>query len=303
MIAFIDAHRHRVTTDGMVWGVEPICAQLQIAPSTYYAHATKAPSARQVRDARLSADIRRVHAEHYGVYGVRKVWLQLNREGIAVARCTVQRLMADLGLRGVRRGGWKTTTIPDPAAADRQDLVDRDFTAESPNELWVADLTYIRLITGAFVYAAFVIDVFSRAIVGWQVATTMHTDIAIDALDAAVARRADVAGVVVHTDRGSQYVAIRYTERLAEAGAVASVGSRGDSYDNALAETTIGLVKTELIHRHQWRSATDVEFALLTYVEWFNTRRLHHRLGGIPPAEFEAAYYADRGQLELALPN
>ncbi len=294
MTAFIDRHRDR-------WGVEPICAVLPIAPSTYYAAKAREPSDRQVRDEQLKVEIRRVHAENYRVYGAPKVWTQLGREGITVARCTVERLMRELGLRGVRRGGYTTTTTPAAGPDDRQDLVDRDFTATRPNQLWVADLSYVRTLSG-FVYLAVVIDVFSRMIVGWQVSKSLHTDLALDALEQAIWRRDErLAGVVHHSDRGSQYTAIRYAERLAEVDAVASVGSVGDSYDNALAESAIGLIKTELLEpRKPWRGLDDVEFALLGYIPWFNTRRIHHEIGRIPPAELEANYYAERGQLQLA---
>lgn len=304
MTAFINANRHRVTEDGLEWGVEPICALLPIAPSTYYAARRRGPSARQLRDEELKVEIRRVHVDNYGVYGAPKVWLQLNREGIDVARCTVERLMREMGLRGVRRGGWKSTTTPDRVAPDRPDLVGRDFTATRPNQLWVADITYVR-VAGGFVYAAFVIDVFSRRIVGWQVATTLHAKLALDALDQAIASRDErLHGLVHHSDRGSQYTAVRYAEMLGEIDAAASVGSRGDSYDNAMAESTIGLVKAELIHpRRPWHGLRDVEFALLRYVDWFNNRRLHHEIGGVTPAEFEAVHYAQNGQQALATPN
>jgi putative transposase len=228
MIAYIDQHKHR-------YGVEPICQLLPIAPSTYYQH-TKGPrSARAVRDAQLKVEISRVHAEHFGVYGARKVWRQLHREGIAVARCTVERLMRELGLEGVRRGKPRRTTTPDPSATRPADLVERDFSATRPNQLWVADLTYVASWSG-FVYVAFVIDAFSRFVVGWQASGSLGTDLALDALEMAIWRRhAQLEGLVHHSDRGGQYLAIRYTERLAEAGAVTSVGSRGDSFDKALA--------------------------------------------------------------------
>jgi transposase InsO family protein len=222
---------------------------LPIAPSTYYHAIGRPSSARAVRDAKLKAEIARVHAEHFGVYGARKVWRQLHREGVVVARCTVERLMGELGLEGVRRGKPRRTTTPDKAAAWPADLVDRDFAAQRPNQLWVADLTYVATWSG-FVYVALVIDAFSRFIVGWQASRSLHTDLALDALEMAIwHRRGGVDGLVHHPDRGSQYLSIRYTERLAEAGAVTSVGSRGDSYDNALAETIIGLYKTELVRR------------------------------------------------------
>jgi putative transposase len=285
MTAFIDDHRDR-------FGVEPICQLLPIAPSAYYDARHRPLSARRHRDEELKAEIRRVHAEHFGVYGARKVWRQLGREGIGVARCTVERLMGELGLQGVRRGKPHKTTTPDAATARPADLVKRDFSATRPNQLWVADLTYVATWSG-FVYVALVIDAFSRFIVGWQASRSLRTDLALDALEMAIWRRqAQLEGLVHHSDRGSQYLAIRYTERLAEAGAVTSVGSRGDSYDNALAETIIGLYKTELIRRRgPWKGIDQVEYATLEWVDWFNHRRLLEPIGHLPPAEFEAAYY------------
>ena len=284
MIAYIDRNRHR-------YGVEPICQLLPIAPSTYYQARRRPASARAVRDAKLKAEIARVHAEHFGVYGARKVWRQLHREGMAVARCTVERLMRELGLEGVRRGKPHRTTTPDETAARPVDLVERDFSAVRPNQLWVADLTYVATWSG-FVYVAFVIDAFSRFLVGWQASRSLRTDLALDALEMAIwRRRAQLEGLVHHSDRGSQYLSIRYTERLAEAGAVTSVGSRGDSFDNALAETIIGLYKTELIRRRgPWKGIDEVEYATLEWVDWFNHRRLLEPIGHIPPAEFEAAF-------------
>jgi putative transposase len=284
MIAYIDANRDR-------FGVEPICQVLPIAPSTYYAARCRLLSAHRRRDEELKAKIRRVHAEHFGVYGARKVWRQLHREGIAVARCTVERLMRELGLEGVRRGKGRRTTTPDAAAARPADLVERDFSAARPNQLWVADLTYVATWSG-FVYVALVIDAFSRFLVGWQAARSLRTELALDALEMAIWRRqAQLDGLVHHSDRGSQYLSIRYTERLAEAGAVTSVGSRGDSYDNALAETIIGLYKTELVRqRGPWRGLDEVEYATLEWVDWFNHRRLLEPIGYVPPAEFEAAF-------------
>jgi len=284
MIAYIDEFKHR-------YGVEPICRVLPIAPSTYYHARRRSSSARAVRDAKLKVEIARVHAEQFGVYGARKVWRQLHREEITVARCTVERLMGELGLEGVRRGKTRRTTTPDAAAARPADLVKRDFSATRPNQLWVADLTYVATWSG-FVYVALVIDAFSRFIVGWQAARSLRTDLALDALEMAIWRRqAQLDGLVHHSDRGSQYLAIRYTERLAEAGAVTSVGSVGDSYDNALAETIIGLYKTELIRRRgPWRGIDQVEYATLEWVDWFNHRRLLEPIGHLPPAEFEAAF-------------
>ena len=285
MIAYIDTHRDR-------FGVEPICQLLPIAPSTYYDAKRRPPSARALRDEELKAAIARVHRDNFGVYGARKIWRQLGREGIAVARCTVERLMADLGLEGVRRGKPRRTTTPDAATPRPADLVERDFSAQRPNQLWVADLTYVATWSG-FVYVALVIDAFSRFLVGWQAARSLRTDLALDALEMAIWRRqGQLEGLVHHSDRGGQYLAIRYTERLAEAGAVASVGSRGDSYDNALAETIIGLYKTELIRRRgPWKGLDEVEYATLEWVDWFNHRRLLEPIGYLPPAEFEATYW------------
>jgi putative transposase len=286
-VRFIREHRER-------WGVEPICRVLQIAPSSYYAAIRRPLSARQRRDERLAVAIRRVWDEHRRVYGADKVWAQLKRDGIPVARCTVERLMRRLGLRGVVRGKTGVrTTVADEASSRPLDLVARQFRAPAPNRLWVADLTYVKTHSG-WVYVAFVVDACSRFVVGWQASRSLRTDLALDALEMALWRRRAVPlkGLIHHSDRGVQYLAIRYTERLAEAGAVASVGSRGDSYDNALAESFNGLYTTELIrHCGPWRGLEDVEYATLEYVDWFNHRRLHGELGMVPPAEFEAAYY------------
>ena len=275
------------------WGVEPICRELQVAPSSYYAAIGRPASARRRRDEGLKVAVRRVWDEHRQVYGADKVWVQLRREGTPVARCTVERLMCQLGLQGVVRGKASVrTTVGDEASRRPLDLVARQFRAPAPNRLWVADLTYVKTHSG-WVYVAFIVDVCSRFVVGWQAARSLRTDLALDALEMALwARRATrLDGLVHHSDRGGQYLAIRYTDRLAEAGAVASVGSRGDSYDNALAESFNGLYKTELIrHRGPWRGLDDVEYATLEYVDWFNHRRLHGELGMLPPAEFEATF-------------
>jgi putative transposase len=285
-VRFITAHKAR-------WGIEPICRVVQVAPSSYYAAIRRPPSARQRRDEVLKGEIRRVWEEHPRVYGADKVWTQLRREEIPVARCTVERLMRQLGLRGVVRGKARIrTTIGDDASSRPLDLVARQFRAPAPNRLWVADLTYVKTHSG-WVYVAFVVDACSRFVVGWQASRSLRTDLALDALEMALwARRAArLDGLIHHSDRGVQYLAIRYTERLAEAGAVPSVGSRGDSYDNALAESFNGLYKAELIrHAGPWQGLDDVEYATLEYVDWFNQRRLHGELGMIPPAEFEAAY-------------
>ena len=286
MIAYIDRNKDR-------FGVEPICKHLPIAPSTYYAARTRPPSARRLRDEELKVEIARVHSENFGVYGVRKLWHQLNREGIRVARCTVQRLMRELGLQGVRRGRFKRTTVPDEQAMRPADLVNRDFSATRPDQLWVADITYVATWSG-FVYTAFVIDAYSRAIVGWRASRSLRADLALDALEMGIWARRELDGLIHHSDRGGQYLAVRYTERLGEAGAVNSVGSRGDSYDNALAETIIGLYKTELIRRRgPWKGIDDVEYATIEWVDWFNHRRLLEPIGYVPPAEFEAAYWKE----------
>lgn len=300
MITFIDNHRE-------AYGVEPICKVLPIAPSTYHDHVAKRRdptklSARAQRDRALKPEIARVFAENFEVYGARKVWRQMLREGYGVARCTVERLMADLGLQGVIRGKPVRTTVPDKAAPCPLDHVNRQFHAPAPNRLWLSDFTYVSTWSG-FVYVAFIIDAYARRIVGWRVSRTAHAGFVLDALEQALhARRpAHKTGLVHHSDRGSQYVSIRYTERLAEAGIEPSVGSVGDSYDNALAESINGLYKAEVIHcRGPWRNFEAVEFATLTWVNWFNHRRLLEPIGNIPPAEAEARYYAMRGDQKLA---
>ena len=272
---------------------------MQIAPSTYYEHLDREPTRREVRDDELKAHINRVHGANYGVYGARKVWLTLNREGVEVARCTVERLMTDLGLRGAVRGKATTTTIADPGAARPADLVGRRFAPVAPNRLWVADLTYVSTWSG-FAYVAFVTDAYARRILGWRVASTMATTMVLDSIEQAIWTRQrdgilDLKDVVHHTDRGSQYTSIRFTERLAEAGIQPSVGAVGSSYDNALAETINGLYKTELIKPGKpWRTIEDVELATARWVDWFNHRRLYEYCGDVPPAELEAAYYAQQ---------
>jgi putative transposase len=273
---------------------------LQVAPSSYYARKARPPSARAVRDAGLKVEIKRVYKDNFEVYGAEKLWRQLGREGIRVGRDHVARLMRSLGIRGVVRGGKRRTTTPAPAADRPTDLVMRDFTAPAPNRLWVADLTYVATWAG-FCYVAFVIDAFSRMIVGWRVATSLRTDLALDALEMAIWTRqgGQLNGLVHHSDRGGQYLAIRYTQRLAEVGAIPSVGSRGDSYDNALAETVNGLFKAELIRRQgPWRTADQVELTTLAWVAWWNQRRLHGAIGDVPPAEFEHAYYHANREVE-----
>ena len=300
MIAFIDDHRD-------VFGVEPICKVLPIALSTYHIHAArradpgKAP-ARVQRDQALCEQIRRVHEANFGVYGACKVWRQLGREGIAVARCTVARLMRQMGLRGAIRGKEVRTTVADKAVPCPADKVNRQFQAPRPNALWVSDFTYVSTWQG-FVYVAFVIDTFARRIVGWRVSRTAHASFVLDALEQALHDRPPVkgGGLVHHSDRGVQYVSIRYTERLLEAGIEPSVGSVGDSYDNALAETINGLFKTEVIRRRgPWRNLEAVEFATLEWVDWYNNRRLLEPIGNVPPAEAEARYYAQAEELARA---
>jgi len=285
MTAFIDERREE-------FGVEPICAVLPIAPSTYYAARSRPPSRRALRDAELVEHIRRAYDASRQRYGPRKVWRQLRREGICVARCTVERLMRAEGLRGVVRGKKVFTTRPDESASRPDDLVQRDFAAAAPNRLWVADLTYVRTWSG-FVYVAFVFDTFSRFICGWQATNHLRTDLALDALEMALwQRKGDLAGLIHHSDRGVQYLSIRYTERLEEAGIEPSVGGRGDSYDNAMAESVIGLYKTEVIrHEGPWRGLDEVEYATLEWVDWFNHQRLLEPIGYVPPAEFEKEYY------------
>lgn len=300
MIAFIDEHRGH-------YGVEPICRVLPVAPSTYHEHVTQRRdpsrlSARAQRDEALKPEVMRVFAENFSVYGVRKVWRQMQREGFDVARCTVQRLMRELGLQGVIRGKPVRTTISDKAAPCPLDHVNRQFHAPAPNRLWVSDFTYVATWAG-FAYVAFVIDVYSRYIVGWRVSRTAHASFVLDALEQAIHDRRPVyrGGLVHHSDRGSQYVSIRYTERLAEAGIEPSVGSVGDSYDNALAESINGLYKAEVIHRRgPWRNIESVEFATLEWVDWFNHRRLLEPIGNIPPAEAEANFYATLEQPAMA---
>jgi transposase InsO family protein len=300
MIAFIEDHRK-------AYGVEPICRVLPIAPSTYHEHAAKRReparrSERARRDEMLKGEVQRVFEENFRVYGVRKVWRQLGREGIAVARCTVARLMRTMGLQGAVRGKPIHTTRSDKAVPCPLDRVNRHFQAPRPNALWLADFTYVATWSG-FVYVAFVIDAFARRIVGWRVSRSAHAGFVLDALEQALHARRPVrgGGLVHHSDRGVQYVSIKYTERLAQAGIEPSVGSVGDSYDNALAESVIGLFKAEVIHRRgPWRSIEAVEFATLEWVDWFNHRRLLEPIGNIPPAEAEARYYATLEETAMA---
>jgi transposase InsO family protein len=299
VIGFMEAHMRE-------FGVEPMCRVLQIAPSTWYEHARREADPgrmprRAKRDGELSVHIRRVFEDNFGVYGVRKVWRQLRREDVDVARCTVARLMKAMGLQGVVRGKRMKTTINDKATPCPLDKVNRQFAADRPNKLWVSDFTYVATWSG-FVYVAFVIDVYARRIVGWRASRTASAGFVLDALEQALhARRPVEGGLVHHSDRGVQYISIKYSERLAKAGIEPSVGSVGDSYDNALAETVIGLFKTEVIHRRgPWRSFDAVEYATLEWVDWFNNRRLLEPIGNIPPAEAEANYYATLEEPRMA---
>jgi transposase InsO family protein len=300
MITFIDDNRD-------VHGVEPICKVLPIAPSTYHERVRQRRdpsrlSSRAQRDLAMKIEVQRVFDANFGVYGVRKVWRQMQREGFDIARCTVERLMREMGLAGVIRGKPVRTTVSNRAAPCPLDQVNRQFHAPAPNRLWVSDFTYVATWAG-FVYVAFVIDVFARYIVGWRVSRTAHASFVLDALEQAIHERKPVQGdgLIHHSDRGSQYLSITYTERLAEAGIEPSVGSVGDSYDNALAETINGLYKAEVIHRRgPWRSFEAVEYATLEWVDWFNNRRLLEPIGNIPPAEAEAQYYAMLDELPMA---
>ena len=299
MIAFIDEHRG-------AYGVEPICKVLPIAPSTYHERVIRRadPSrlpARAQRDAELQVEVRRVFEENFRVYGVRKVWHQLRREGVPVARCTVARLMREMGLAGAVRGKLVRTTVSDKAASCPLDRVNRQFCVPAPNMLWLSDFTYVSTWSG-FVYVAFVIDAFARRIVGWRVSRSAHASFVLDALEQALHERRPAGGRLVHhSDRGGQYVSMKYSERLAEAGIEPSVGSVGDSYDNALAETINGLYKAEVIHRRgPWRNLEAVEFATLEWVDWFNNKRLLEPIGHVPPAEAEANHYAMLDDMPVA---
>ena len=298
-MSFIDSHREDL-------GIEPICRVLAVAPSSYHEHARRLADpgrrpARARRDDEIMEQIKRVHEASSGLYGARKVWRQLLRDGVAVARCTVERLMATMGLAGVRRGKTTVTTVSNPKAPCPLDKVNREFRVERPNALWVVDFTYVHTWAG-FVYVAFVIDAYARRIVGWKVSTSATASFVLDALEQAIhARRPGPEdGLIHHSDRGVQYLAMNYTQRLAEANLVPSVGSVGDSYDNALAETINGLYKTEVIWRQRsWPSASAVEMATLRWVDWYNNHRLFGPIGYIPPAEAEANYYAAIETLDM----
>jgi transposase InsO family protein len=286
---FIESHREE-------YGVEPICKQLPIAPSSFYEYQSRAMKPdrepeRKKRDNALIEEIKRVWKENFSVYGARKVWRQLNRESIKVARCTVERLMKRIGLKGVIRGRHCKTTVSDPKAVHPSDLVKRQFTATRPNQLWVADFTYVATWIG-FVYVAFVTDVFARRIVGWRVSSSMRSELVLDALEQALWARTRPKGLIHHSDKGSQYLSIRYTERLIQAGVQASTGSTGDAYDNAMAESINALFKAEVIHRSgPWKGVEDVEFATLQWVDWYNNRRILEPIGYVTPAEFEMNFF------------
>lgn len=296
MISFIDMHRQRRSLDGLRWGVEPIGEALQFAPQTFYAARSRLPSVRQLRDDELKPEILRVFDENYWIYGAPKIWRQLNREGIEAARCTVERLMPVLGIRGVTRGRNPKTTSSSNSEVERpDDLLQRDFDAAAPNTKWVADFTYVRTRAG-MKYVAFIIDCYARMIVGWWASSTMRTDLVLDALEQAAWARGIGEGSrpIHHSDAGSQYLSIAYTERLAEIGIEPSVGTVGDSYDNALAETIIGLYKTELVHNlGPFDGLDDLELATFEYIDWFNHRRL---IGTTTPAEKEEAYHQQHHQ-------
>lgn len=302
-MSFIDEHRDRLG------GVEPICTTLtahgcSIDPSTYYHHKSRPPSARAVRDAELKEAITAVHEENYGVYGARKVWRELHRQGHAVARCTIERLMRELGLSGAVRGKKVRTTVPDPSAERAPDLVKRDFVASAPNRVWVADFTYVPAFSGT-VYVAFAVDTFSRRIVGWSAATNKRTPLVLGALEMGLWQRdregRERTGLIHHSDAGSQYTSFRLAARLAGEAIAASIGTVGDALDNALMESTIGLYKTELIKRRgPWRTLTDVELGTAEWVDWYNNRRLHGEIGHVPPVEYETEFYNTSANQQLA---
>ena len=293
MTRFIESRRGR-------FEVELLCRTLGASPSTYYGRRSRPPSARAIKDAWLHEEIERVFKANYSVYGARKLWRQLHREGTTIGRDRVARLMRQAGLHGVRRGRKHFTTRRDEKAARPPDLVERDFTARAPDRLWLSDITYVRTWSG-FCYVAFVEDAFSRMIVGWSIATHLRTSLATEALEMAVWRRGvRVEGLIHHSDAGGQYTSVAYSERLASYGIAPSVGSVGDSFDNAMAESAIGLYKTELIRRHgPWRSPEQVEIATLEYIDWFNFRRLHGEIGHVPPAEFEEVFYASKTEEQI----
>jgi putative transposase len=295
MVSFVNEHRDR-------WPVAVMCRTIGLPERTFHAAAIRPPSARSISDARHAVEIRRVWTANYSCYGPRRVYKKLRKEGYVIARCTVTRVMADIGLRGVQRGRKQYTTVPDDTAARPADLVERRFVAERPNQLWLADITYVSTWQG-WLYVAFILDVHSRMIVGWQLANHLRTDLVLDALEMALWRRDLTAGALIHhSDRGCQYTSIRYSDRLAEADVSASVGSRGDSYDNAMAESLNGTFKAELINLHgPWRTRDDTEIAIIEWIDWYNAVRLHGEIGDIPPAEHEANWYLHNPAATAAL--
>lgn len=295
-VAFIDAHRHR-------WTVAAMCRVLELPERSYYAAKVRSRCARERRDDTVRSEIRRVWESNYRVYGARRVWKQLVREGHIVARCTVERLMADMRITGVRRGHKHRTTIADSNATRPPDLVERQFVAERPNQLWVADITYVSTWEG-WLYVAFVLDVHSRVIVGWQIASHIRTDLVLDAIEMAIWRRGDPAGLIHHSDAGCQYTSFRYSDRLAQADISASIGSVGDSYDNAMAEALNGTYKAELVRPGgPWRTRSSAEFATIEWIDWYNTTRLHGQLGHIPPLEHEANWHNNHTPANMAITN
>jgi putative transposase len=293
-VAFIDTHRDQ-------WSVAVMCRTLELSERSYYAAKTRPASARAISDGQRRVEIRRVWEANYGVYGARRVWAALRREGHQIARCTVERLMADMGLTGVRRGSKARTTTPDVTAPRPPDLVDRRFTAERPNQLWVTDITYVSTWEG-WLYVAFVLDVYSRVIVGWQIASHLRTELVLDAIEMAIFRRDTTGELTCHSDAGCQFTSYRYSQRLADAGIAASIGSVGDSYDNAMAEALNGTYKAELIGRAgPWRSRAQAEFATIEWIDWYNTARLHGEIGHVPPAEHEALWHAQNTPATMAI--
>jgi transposase InsO family protein len=293
-VAFIDAHRDR-------WSVAVMCRVLDLPERSYYAAKARAASARAISDEQWRIEIRRVWEANYGVYGARRVWAALRREGHQIARCTVERLMADMGLTGVQRGRRVRTTVADTAAPRPPDLVDRRFSAERPNQLWVTDITYVSTWEG-WLYVAFVLDVYSRVIVGWQIASHLRTELVLDAIEMAIFRRDTTGGLTCHSDAGCQFTSYRYSQRLADAGIAASIGSVGDSYDNAMAEALNGTYKAELIRQAgPWRSRAQAEFATIEWIDWYNTARLHGEIGHVPPVEHEALWHAQNTPATMAL--
>jgi putative transposase len=295
MVSFVDAHRD-------TWPVAVMCRTIDLPERTYHAAKVRPRSKRALLDEAHKVEIRRVWEQNYRCYGARRIFKQLRREGHAIARCTVERLMPEIGIRGVQRGKKRFTTIPDATAARPADLVERRFVAARPNELWLADITYASTWSG-WLYVAFILDAHSRMIVGWQLADHLRTDLVLDALEMALWRRDLTFGDLIHhSDRGCQYTSFRYSDRLAEAGIAASVGSRGDSYDNAMAESLNGTFKAELVKLHgPWRTRSQLEIAIIEWIDWYNAVRLHGEIGDIPPTELEADWYRHNPAATAAL--